>query len=32
MSTSKVGIIIIILILQIKKQATNSLSHLPKVT
>lgn len=32
MPTSKVGIIIIILILQIKKQATNSLSHLPKVT
>lgn len=31
MPTSEVGIIII-LILQIKKQATNSLSHLPKVT
>lgn len=31
MPTSEVGIIII-LILQIKKQATNSLSHLPNVT
>ena len=32
MPASEVSIIIIILLLQIKKQATNSLSHLPKVT